>query len=130
MAVKDELREEEVLACVVLKRPDAGERRRRGAVRHCYERLAYYKAPGWMHIVETLPTTGTQKIQKHSIYGAGTDPRNIAGIIDLRAARSAHDHRKLIAAAPSPATLLAPEAGAPAIGSASPARPARASASA
>ena len=32
MAVKDELREEEVLACVVLKRPDAGERRGGGAV--------------------------------------------------------------------------------------------------
>ena len=35
---------------------------------HCYERLAYYKAPGWLHIVDTLPTTGTQKIQKHTIY--------------------------------------------------------------
>ena len=53
--------------------------------RHCYERLAYYKAPGWIHIVDSLPTTGTQKIQKHTIYPAGTDPRSVAGIIDLRA---------------------------------------------
>ena len=85
MAVKDELREEEVLACVVLKRPlpmsDAAE----AQFAHCFERLAYYKAPGWMHIVETLPTTGTQKIQKHTIYASGTDPRSIAGIIDMRA---------------------------------------------
>jgi len=38
-----------------------------------------------MHIVDSLPTTGTQKIQKHTIYAAGTDPRSIVGIIDLRA---------------------------------------------
>jgi crotonobetaine/carnitine-CoA ligase len=85
MAVKDELREEEVLACVVLKRPipvsDAAE----ALFRHCFERLAYYKAPGWVHIVDTLPTTGTQKIQKHTIYAAGVDPRSIPGIVDLRA---------------------------------------------
>ena len=38
-----------------------------------------------MHIVDTLPTTGTQKIQKHSIYAGGADPRSSTGIIDLRA---------------------------------------------
>ena len=53
--------------------------------RHCNARLAYYKAPGWLHIVEALPTTGTQKIQKHTIFPAGTDPRTAPGIIDLRA---------------------------------------------
>ena len=58
MAVKDELREEEVLACVVLKRPLPAGEARRGPVRHCYERLAYYKAPGWMHIVDSLPDHG------------------------------------------------------------------------
>lgn len=85
MAVKDELREEEVLACVVLKRPMAARQAAEALFRHCNERLAYYKAPGWMHIVDTLPTTGTQKIQKHTIYPGGVDPRAVAGIIDLRA---------------------------------------------
>jgi acyl-CoA synthetase (AMP-forming)/AMP-acid ligase II len=85
MAVKDELREEEVLACVVLKRQIPASDAAEALFAHCFERLAYYKAPGWMHIVQTLPTTGTQKIQKHTIYAAGTDPRSIAGIIDLRA---------------------------------------------
>ena len=85
MAVKDELREEEVLACVVLKRPMPMSEAAEALFAHCYARLAYYKAPGWMHIVDSLPTTGTQKIQKHTIYAAGTDPRSIAGIIDLRA---------------------------------------------
>jgi acyl-CoA synthetase (AMP-forming)/AMP-acid ligase II len=85
MAVKDALREEEVLACVVLKRPMPAKDAAHALFRHCYERLAYYKAPGWIHIVETLPTTGTQKIQKHNIYPGGFDPLTVAGIVDLRA---------------------------------------------
>ena len=51
---------------------------------YCYQRLAYYKAPGWMHIVDSLPTTGTQKIQKHTIYPPGSDPRAAPGMADLR----------------------------------------------
>ena len=85
LAVKDELREEEVLACVVLK----GSANIAGAAQrlfqHCYERMAYYKAPGWMHFLDCLPTTGTQKIQKHTIYPGGIDPRTAAGVVDLRA---------------------------------------------
>lgn len=88
MAVPDELRDEEVLACVVLKRaaPEKGaEKEAATALFHyCNERLAYYKPPGWVHIVQSLPTTGTQKIQKHSIYPVGTDPRGLPEIIDLR----------------------------------------------
>jgi crotonobetaine/carnitine-CoA ligase len=84
MAVKDEVREEEVLACVVLKRSLPAEAAADSIFRHCYERLAYFKAPGWIHIVDSLPTTGTQKIQKHTIYPGGVDPRTVAGIFDLR----------------------------------------------
>jgi crotonobetaine/carnitine-CoA ligase len=85
MAVKDELREEEVFACVVLKRKVPGREAAMALFQHCYERLAYYKAPGWIHVVDTLPTTGTQKIQKHSIYPGAVDPRSIAAVVDLRA---------------------------------------------
>ena len=85
MAVKDELRDEEVLACVVLKRARAEKEAATALFQHCNERLAYYKAPGWIHIVPSLPTTGTQKIQKHSIYPAGSDPRALPDIIDMRA---------------------------------------------
>lgn len=84
MAVKDELRDEEVLACVVLKHKLPAEGAAEALFRYCYERLAYYKAPGWIHILEALPTTGTQKIQKHTIYGDSVDPRSMAGIIDFR----------------------------------------------
>ena len=85
MAVKDELRDEEVLACVVLKRAIGENEAATALFRHCNERLAYYKPPGWIHIVQSLPTTGTQKIQKHNIYPAGTDPRALPEVIDMRA---------------------------------------------
>ena len=85
MAVQDELRDEEVLACVVLKRARAEKEAATALFQHCNERLAYYKAPGWIHIVQSLPTTGTQKIQKHSIYPAGSDPRGLPDIVDMRA---------------------------------------------
>ena len=85
MAVPDELRDEEVLACVVLKRARAEKEAATALFQHCNERLAYYMAPGWIHIVQSLPTTGTQKIQKHSIYPAGSDPRGLPDIVDMRA---------------------------------------------
>ena len=84
LAVKDEVREEEVMACVVLKHPLAPERAADELFQFCYERLAYHKAPGWIHIVESLPTTGTQKIQKHTIFPSNVDPRSLPGVQDLR----------------------------------------------
>ena len=100
LAVKDELREEEVLACVVLNEINgypvdledrAGiESCARQLFDHCHANLAYYKAPAWMLILESIPTTGTQKIQKHRIFPAGTDPRQTAGIIDFRQLKKRH----------------------------------------
>ncbi len=85
MAVVDEVREEEVLACVVLKSgaPDRAMAERLFAL--CHEQLAYYKAPGWIWFARALPMTGTQKIQKHSIFPDHADPRAAPGMIDLRA---------------------------------------------
>ena len=81
MAVPDELREEEVLACVVL----ASNVPAHALFEHCNRHLAYYKAPGWLLVVDSLPTTATQKIQKHAIFPGLADPRTAPGIIDLRA---------------------------------------------
>ncbi len=84
LAVPDELREEEVFACVVLASPtDAGEAAE-VLFGHCHAELAYFKAPGFIHFLETIPTTGTQKIQKHQIFADGVDPRAAPGVIDLR----------------------------------------------
>jgi len=85
MALPDEIREEEVLACVVLK-PGA---ERSEATAHalfdfCNTHLAYYKAPGWLWFADAIPTTATQKIQKHNMFAPGEDPRLLAGMLDLR----------------------------------------------
>jgi crotonobetaine/carnitine-CoA ligase len=92
LAVADEVREEEVLACIVLDDPlPLGSDRFdeaalvRGIHAHCSDGLAYYKAPGWILVVDHLPTTGTQKVQKHALFQKGTDPRRVDGIYDLRA---------------------------------------------
>ena len=87
LAVKDEVREEEVLACVVLKPgvPHDTATIARMLFDHCHTNLAYYKAPGWLYLTDTIPTTATQKIQKHQIFEPGVDPRTLAGMQDLRA---------------------------------------------
>jgi len=85
LAVPDEIREEEVMACVVPMTgvaPDAALAGR--LIDFCLDRLAYFKAPGWVLFVESLPTTGTQKVQKAQIFPRGEDPRSRAGAIDLR----------------------------------------------
>jgi crotonobetaine/carnitine-CoA ligase len=84
LAVPDETREEEVLACVVLHDDRARETAAETLFRHCYAQLAYFKAPGWIYFTDDLPTTGTQKIQKHEIFPAGADPRTLPGMFDLR----------------------------------------------
>ena len=90
LAVPDEVREEEVLACVVLAPGVAAasvpdDATVRALFDHCNEALAYYKAPGWLWFTDAIPTTGTQKVQKHQIFPKGADPRATPGMIDLRA---------------------------------------------
>ena len=86
LAVPDEIREEEVMACVV---PMAGVASDSTLAQRLFDwsmdRLAYFKAPGWILFVPSLPTTGTQKVQKTQIFPRGEDPRRRPGAIDLRA---------------------------------------------
>lgn len=88
MAVADEVREEEVLACIVLKAGVPGAQDlaalARNIFQHCHQGMAYYKAPGWIWFTPQIPTTGTQKIQKHAIFARGADPRQAPGMQDLR----------------------------------------------
>ncbi|MGE0310109.1 MAG: AMP-binding protein [Lautropia sp.] len=91
LAIDDEVRDEEVMACVVLAATDtdagedAGAALARELFDHAFARLAYFKAPGWIVFLPGLPVTGTQKIAKHRIFGEGQDPRRLAGAHDLRA---------------------------------------------
>jgi acyl-CoA synthetase (AMP-forming)/AMP-acid ligase II len=85
IAVPDEMRQEEVMACVVLKpgmTPDAATAA--SITDHVLARLAYYKAPGWVFFRDSLPLTSTQKVQKAQMFPAGTDPRKLPGAFDLR----------------------------------------------
>ncbi|WP_372660230.1 AMP-binding protein [Hydrogenophaga sp.] len=98
MALPDEVREEEVLACVVLRRPEGGKgveatenaETARALFDFCHQQLAYYKAPGWLWFAAEIPTTGTQKIQKHRIFPDGCDPRSLPGMHDLRPLKKRH----------------------------------------
>ncbi|MBK8018056.1 MAG: AMP-binding protein [Betaproteobacteria bacterium] len=85
LAVPDDLREEEVMACIVAKPPaQAGEALARELFEWSYERIAYFKVPGWFLFVDSLPTGTSQKVQKIHIFPSGTDPRKLPGAIDLR----------------------------------------------
>jgi len=86
LAAPDEIREEEVMACVVPMAGVAADAALASALFDwCTGRLAYFKAPGWILFVPSLPTTGTQKVQKAQIFPRGEDPRRCPGAIDLRA---------------------------------------------
>lgn len=65
--VEDPIRGEEVFACLTLKTkadPAAHVEIARAVQAWCLQRLAYYKAPGYIAFVETLPLTSTNKVQR------------------------------------------------------------------
>jgi acyl-CoA synthetase (AMP-forming)/AMP-acid ligase II len=65
IAVPDAIRDEEVMACVVLSPKHSASRETALAIQDwCLERLAYFKAPGHVAFVDSLPTTATNKVQK------------------------------------------------------------------
>ena len=90
LAAPDEVREEEVMACVIAKpevdvsTPDARAALARELFDWCNGRMAYFKAPGWVLFVDSLPTGTSAKVQKIHIFPPGTDPRQRPGVIDLR----------------------------------------------
>ena len=86
IAAPDELREEEVMALVIVQPSvQTGEDLARELFGYCCEQLAYFKAPAYVLFVDHLPTTSSQKIQKVKIFPPGVDPRSQPGVIDLRA---------------------------------------------
>jgi len=65
VAVPDDIRGEEVMACILLApkiRPDKSTAEK--IFDWCFERLAYYKVPGYILFLNELPTTSTQKVKK------------------------------------------------------------------
>jgi acyl-coenzyme A synthetase/AMP-(fatty) acid ligase len=65
IAVPDSIRDEEVMACVVLQHGHAMALETALSIQDwCLERLAYFKAPGHVAFLDSLPTTATNKVQK------------------------------------------------------------------
>ena len=94
LAVEDELRDEEVFACIVPANGKPGEDLARELFDHCYAELAYYKAPGWIAFVDALPVTGTQKVLKHMIFKDDEDPLSRPGTYDLRPLKKRNEFRR------------------------------------
>ncbi|WP_313330325.1 AMP-binding protein [Sphingobium yanoikuyae] len=85
IAVPDEVREEEIMACIVLQEDSQdAETMARELLAWCSERMAYFKAPAWYLMMDELPTGTSQKLQKIALFAPGTDPRTEEGAIDLR----------------------------------------------
>jgi acyl-CoA synthetase (AMP-forming)/AMP-acid ligase II len=86
LAAPDELREEEVYACiVVMPDVDTNDELASDLFDWCRERLSYFKAPGYILFMDKLPTTGTQKIQKGQIFEPDTDMVSLPDVFDFRA---------------------------------------------
>jgi acyl-coenzyme A synthetase/AMP-(fatty) acid ligase len=87
-AVPDEVRGDEVMACVV-PRELLNEAQQaifaRELAQFCLERLAYFKAPGYIGFCEKLPLTATAKIQRAWLKELGDTLLRSRVCIDLRA---------------------------------------------
>ena len=85
-SVPDKVRGEEVIACVTLKPGHAGDRATaESIVAWCLERLAYYKAPGWVAFGVALPLTPTLKIQRADLKKMAEGLLDRATTFDTRA---------------------------------------------
>lgn len=84
-ATPDPVRGDEVLALIVPDDPAIEKAETAHTiVEWCLSRLAYYKAPGWIAFVPSLPLTGTQKIQRGSVKDLAADYMARGVCIDLR----------------------------------------------
>jgi crotonobetaine/carnitine-CoA ligase len=85
LPIEDELRDEEVMACVVLLAEAARDVATAESIfEHCRQQLAYYKVPGWIVFRDALPVTTTTKIQKGLIFAAHENPKTVVGSHDFR----------------------------------------------
>lgn len=68
ISVPDDVRGEEVAACIVTTAGVAETDETAISIcRFCLDRLAYYKAPGWIYFVDALPATATNKVRKRDL---------------------------------------------------------------
>ncbi|WP_333827368.1 AMP-binding protein [Pararhodobacter sp.] len=89
VAVSDPMRDEEVMACVVPKDPCDEAALARDIFQHAAGQLAYFKVPGFVTFMDSLPTTSTQKIRKADLGALADNPVGHPRSHDLRALKQA-----------------------------------------
>jgi acyl-coenzyme A synthetase/AMP-(fatty) acid ligase len=106
--VPDPLRQEEVMACVILKDGVSPTLATAESIfAFALERLAYFKVPGGVAFMRELPITRTNKLQKDRIFEKGEDPFRRPGTFDLRD-RKSPARRNAVVKAEERAPLLSP----------------------
>lgn len=90
-ATPDEIRGDEVLACIVPHEEVPAQARAQVAqeiVRHALQQLAYYKAPGYVAFVNSLPLTSSQKIQRGELRQLASQLPGQDCCVDTRAMKT------------------------------------------
>ncbi len=77
IAAPDSVRDEEVMACVLLAPNAQADRETALSIQDwCLDRLAYFKAPGHVAFLAELPVTSTNKVQKARLADFAVNPSN------------------------------------------------------
>jgi len=85
IAAPDPVRDEEVMACVVLNEKTLLKKETAISIQDwCLERLAYFKAPGYVAFLDELPVTSTNKVQKAKLADFAVNPSNSFDLRDRK----------------------------------------------
>ncbi len=85
-AVPDELRGDEVAACIILAEGNrAEERTAELIVNDCLDRLAYFKAPGYVVFCDELPKTASNKPKRADVKALAKSRVSAGDCFDTRA---------------------------------------------
>ncbi len=91
-AVPDAVRGDEVLACIVTHEPVADPAAlAQSIVAHALAQLAYFKAPGYVAVVDALPLTVSQKIQRGQLRDLAHALPGTPACVDTRALKKRQD---------------------------------------
>lgn len=83
-ATPDQVRGDEVAAVIIAERAGAGRLLAEDIVRWSLEQMAYYKVPGWICFVDSLPLTATEKIQRGGLKDYVAKLMGEGAFLDLR----------------------------------------------
>lgn len=83
-ATPDPVRGDEVAAIIIAEQAGADRALAEQIVHWSLEQMAYYKAPGWICFVDTLPLTATEKIQRGGLKDFVAKLMQDGAFFDLR----------------------------------------------